>query len=512
LNVIGDEIYQYNTYINSLRNAFEMDLSNIYSNFKKLINTPKYQEAISKVDHLHYFLQSGFYIIDQLNSKVHPADLIHNWDINSEKDTLGKTINSSIKLLDIFSQSLKSVDSSRYWVNPYEIEKLFNDTTFRIYLGLLYIKHKNVELSFDKTKTTFGNVMDSVAKNLKSLNKYKLLTREFINKANEIDLSLKELKNKDIKNKPDPKFIYNFVNNSLDIIELCGEIPELPYINIDLDKTQFNKFICIARNGSKIYLNASNENYGLAISNLTVVMDTIFSVDLISKLVYNKYPCPTDCSKDTLKKYRAAERKHLLNVKNNILKYGTFMATIVEAKTSEEVASAIESVAMPVGSFRVKRSSQFNMALNSYLGGFAGWEYIPALKSNRKKPNLALSAPVGISLSWTGKKCNEKRSQKHSFGFFVSVVDVGAIASFRFGDDSTAITSTIQLKDIIAPGVNLVWNIRNAPISIMAGAQMGPILRKIYADNVIKEDNIYIRYGLSVVVDIPIINLYNKKD
>lgn len=511
LNVIGDEIYQYNTYINSLRNAFELDLTNIYSNFRKLINTPDYKKAISKVDHLNYFLQSGFYIVDQLNSKVHPAEIVHNWDIDPEKDTLGITINSSLKLLDIYSQSLKSKESDKYWVSPNELKLLMDEKTFRIYLGLTYIQHKNEALQFNDKNLTYGELMEDLASTLDSLDQYKKLLNKMITKANEIDLDLKKLSAKN-DDKPNSRDIYNFINSSIDFIDLCGGITELPYIDIDFNKVQFDKYIWISRNCSNIYQNVSSEKYGLAVANLTLLIDTVFTKKMAVTFAENKYGLVSENSSDSLKKLVCSEKQRLGNFKNLTLKYGTFMASVTEAKTSEEVASAIESVAMPVGSFRVKRTSQFNMALNGYLGGFAGYEYIPALKSNSTKPNIALSAPVGISFSWTGKNCKEVNSQKQSFGFFVSLIDVGAIASYRFGDDSTAIASTIQLKDIVSPGFSVVWNIRNAPISIMAGAQMGPILRKVYADDVVKEDNIYIRYGLSVVVDIPIINLYNKKD
>ena len=70
----------------------------------------------------------------------------------------------------------------------------------------------------------------------------------------------------------------------------------------------------------------------------------------------------------------------------------------------------------------------------------------------------------------------------------------------------------IKFKDIFAPGINLGWNVRNAPITILAGFQMGPLLREVRVDNVVLNNSVYYRYGLSIVVDIPIINLYNKRE
>jgi hypothetical protein len=116
---------------------------------------------------------------------------------------------------------------------------------------------------------------------------------------------------------------------------------------------------------------------------------------------------------------------------------------------------------------------------------------------------------VGVSVSWGGIKCNQK-SGGNSFGFFVSVIDIGALASFRFGDDSTSTVPIIQLKDIIAPGLFMSWGIAGTPFSLSAGAQIGPLLRNVSPSINTFSNNYYWRYGLAFTVDIPILNLYNR--
>ena len=51
-----------------------------------------------------------------------------------------------------------------------------------------------------------------------------------------------------------------------------------------------------------------------------------------------------------------------------LYKYGTFMAAVVQAKSSDDIENVIESFALPTGSARIKRESQFNVSLNAYAG------------------------------------------------------------------------------------------------------------------------------------------------
>ena len=129
------------------------------------------------------------------------------------------------------------------------------------------------------------------------------------------------------------------------------------------------------------------------------------------------------------------------------------------------------------------------------------------------------------------------------------MIDVGAISSFRFqnpintmtevqaddpttmDDETVMLSETVDvqhlpettLKNILAPGVYLIYGIPTWPVSIGIGAQRGPQLREIRInqqlidadgivtqglENVIESDGW--RYGFTLAVDIPIINFYTK--
>ena len=217
-------------------------------------------------------------------------------------------------------------------------------------------------------------------------------------------------------------------------------------------------------------------------------------------------------------------------------KYGAFMATMVQAKSSDDVEKVIEAFALPTGSARIKRESVFNVSLNAYTGLYGGYEHIKGIDNNCWQFNsYGVTAPIGVAISkghsifffGTGENNWAKGKKGWSTSLFISLVDIGALASFRFKDDSTIIKSnsttdtlstsqvpTIQLKDIISPGVFLSIGIPKSPLSVNFGAQMGANLRKITSSNGTSQidynDKIYWRYSISVCVDIPLLNFYTK--
>ena len=194
------------------------------------------------------------------------------------------------------------------------------------------------------------------------------------------------------------------------------------------------------------------------------------------------------------------EKERMLNVGSLILKYGGLASTIVKAETSDDVESAIDAVALPAGSSRIKRETHFNVALNAYCGLFAGRDKIN-IKSSSQDYSYGVTAPIGISASW-GIKHN-------SLSVFVSIVDLGAITAFRFVNDTAKTISKIQLKDIISPGLFISWGIPKCPISVNAGYQITPSLEAIDAKGNTLQSSLS-RLSIGVCVDIPVLNFYTK--
>jgi hypothetical protein len=209
--------------------------------------------------------------------------------------------------------------------------------------------------------------------------------------------------------------------------------------------------------------------------------------------------------------------------RNDYIKYGNFMANIIEADNSDEVKAAIEAAVLPVGSSSIKRETFSNISLNAFIGPMAGSEYLPALNEDQWAIVIGVTAPVGVAFNWgnigNGRRDNSmskeeqlKKSHKggKSFSLFFPLIDVGALATFRIGDDSSHVASEVKLENIMAPGVYGYWGFGKVPVSVGFGAQIGPQLRKINAEDANLEKNFYVRFGLNVVVDIPFFNFYTR--
>jgi hypothetical protein len=158
--------------------------------------------------------------------------------------------------------------------------------------------------------------------------------------------------------------------------------------------------------------------------------------------------------------------------------------------------------------------------LNGYIGATGGLEYIPALAQNKWGWVAGITAPVGIAFSW-GNKCEYKDGQVmvhkngnryggKSLTAFVSIIDVGALASYRLQHDSSSVVPQIQLKNIISPGLFFYYGFGKTPVSLGVGAQFGPQLREVSGTAVNLQQNYYVKIGASLVVDIPFFNIYTK--
>ena len=498
LRIIGSEIYNYNAYITSLRESFEKDLSALFVNLPKLMDEEKYVKALDGFPELRLILKSSFYIISQLNSDVHPGDIIHEFPKDFGKDHVPDNFYNSIQVLDLFSQNLRSKDKNKYWIGSDSITMLFEETTFRIYMGLIYQRTSdNIVFITNSGPVNFkSDVLKPFGDNWNAANgdikKFKDYISGFGSKIDAVNVSLKGIKSKSKDGQGSYKEIYLFINASLDFIDYSVSFGELPYIHDKVKSSNFfgfyHTYSFVARQGSDLYRSINNRDYGSAILNVIIICDTIFP-DRIMNGQYNPIQSNT----------------------KNILKYGTFMANIVNAKSSQDVESIIESVALPAGSSRIKRESRFNIALNSYLGLYVGHEFVQGVTNWPVINNYAVSAPIGVSFTWGGLKCKPK-SAGWGIGGFISIVDIGALASFRItANDSVDVAPNIKLQDIIAPGAFFTVNFPKSPFTLAIGSQVGPLLRSVDESSHELAKNVYWRLGMTLTVDIPLLNIYNQE-
>ena len=165
----------------------------------------------------------------------------------------------------------------------------------------------------------------------------------------------------------------------------------------------------------------------------------------------------------------------------------------------------MNSVLEPVGSYAYKRRASFTVALNSYPGLAGGAETISGDIRDAKAVG-GLACPVGLELNW-GTGIAGLR------GIFISAFDLGAVATYRFSatDADYANSPQIGWKQLVSPGLYLLLQQRDHPITLGLGMQLTPELRKVSGDST-ESAKTALRMGVFLSMDIPLFTLYVKHD
>jgi len=601
LNAIGDDIYLYEAYLLSLREAFEKDLASLLTNLPGIVDN--HPELFLRMPELKAMMLSAFFVGQQIQNKQHPGEIIENYPIGFVESF--KNVKASFQTLKLLSSSLRQGNEDEdYWVANTTLKSLFekDDLTLKIYLGLLQQKSDTIIFYEPNLKETkLSKVIDYSYNDLEqTLPQYRTYFRQLSFMTQNIQSKIKALKSID-QDSVLFENIYDIVKNSLDVMKYFVEVENLPRFPSGLhlqDSTE--KYFEALEITADLAIDINRRNYSSAIVNATAIYDfgikefnvrrkrrtRILTEELDSraflhqkqneKLKYYRaatkamtsgasndlaqliagteqvlktqkikadidIPEAVSIANSILKRdgnlyntliadsiagkvltdkaksaLRAFVRSHTdtlsSDVYRKLLKYGSFMSALVQAKSSAQVHAAIEAIALPVGSARVKRVSFFNVSLNTYLGLHWGDEYLNSDNSGQVKPGWSsiygVSAPIGFAASMSISR------KAGSMSLFASMVDLGAIASFRLKDDETDQLPTIKLENIFAPGLYLIYGIPKTPISVGYGWQKGPQLRSVNVPD--PQDpgkfvNEYVngyRWSLFLAVDIPMFNFY----
>ncbi|RYE52854.1 MAG: hypothetical protein EOP48_15570, partial [Sphingobacteriales bacterium] len=79
--------------------------------------------------------------------------------------------------------------------------------------------------------------------------------------------------------------------------------------------------------------------------------------------------------------------------------FSGLLTDVSSAENSEDLAKVIESYALPPGSYRTKRKSNFSFDLNAFTGVFVGAERIEG--TDKVGMVYGITAPVGFAFSWS---------------------------------------------------------------------------------------------------------------
>ena len=491
MQVVGEEVYQYETYLQTLRESFLEDLSQLPLNGEQLLikssadTSLVLHSLISQNPELGVVVKKLLETSHQFQLNDTPLPFIIEYLANSEwklgELAFGKP-QDVFKFIHHFSYSLLAEDSVTAnfagiafmprpkLINP-EIWVPFQDLFdlsrtpegLDFYFGLLYQSGAAVRFSD-------GSNMQSL---LNKNNRLALVDalRAFVKHGNTANQALKAIKNKDAADSGEDLSIWVLGNEFISLIE--------------------QGYAMKAALGSPL---SQNEKSTLYLLDLTFDLSTH-----IQQKQFGSAVTQMAAIIDTLSEGKAANA-----FKASFLKYGHFMASAIEADDAEEIQAAIEANALPVGSSSIKKYSSFNIALQAYVGGFYGNESLSSANGDREKDVFGISAPIGINTSFGFKKGG-------AISIFGSLVDIGAFTAFRLKDQDSDDLPELKLKNIFSPGVFLIYGLPEVPISLGVGYQRGPNLREVNPDAFGLEESSGERLSIILGVDIPVFNFFTSQ-
>lgn len=471
LTLIDQQIFQFQSYLEMLRSAFEQDFRNMPEHLADFLNQhAALSNNIFKEDWMKVAIPALLAVTQMEFNGASPPEVLNYLANQVSFNALPalEPVEGAFKVLNLLSASLLSNSDSSIWSSPTTvIELIDNPTAFELYLGMLYQKGENIKLDSQSTLRGIIKNWDN-----QKVQQTRSLILSFAYNANGIQENITQLDSLAAGSPLRYEVSYNLINNFL---QLFDDGFKARNILTGKKLSQTDKLVLdMMRYLNEFYLNIRLKNYSAAVLSMAQTLT----------LVLEK------------------EKPEYLD---DLVKYGAFMAAITKAENSSEVATAIEAFALPVGSSSTKKYSNFNMAVNAYVGGFYGTETLQTdTLSNRDNGVFGLSTPIGITASIGFGKGG-------SLSIFGSLIDIGALTAFRFDDDETADLPKFNFGNILAPGAYVMYGFfGDLPISIGAGWQLGPNLREVNSSTLEISQTRASRVSIIFAVDIPLINLANK--
>jgi len=485
--LVENDPYNYASFLETFRATLKKDLDQLTENIPTLIRANK-GSVVSLTNDQFATLMIGLEAIKSYSLKKSSASIILDATKVPEISSISNgDLKFGITLLNLMTDELTDRVSND-WND--EIKSFFEgqdaDAEKRacLFLGLFYEKNRSFFGARDLDK-----MVPYVAKFYKSVSLIKNYQVEMSN----IRKAGISLTNSEIIRYAELSI--NMIDQSLNASDLFGTP----------DANAVAKFLPIAKKSLSIISSIQEKQYAIAFVN---------SLSLTSELLPNS------------------------DFKTGLVKYGNFAVNIVTAENAEAMGKALETAALPVGSYKIKRNAIFNIGLNAYAGGFFGYEFLNnrgdgvlPMNVTHKSPLAGFSAPLGITFSLAGTKMynpsiakeknykrfkdkdgNEKVFTGSSWSLFITAIDLGAVTAFRLTNDKTETLPDVTFKNIIAPGAYLVRGMRGVPISYGIGGQYGPQVRKI--EDFDTDKNLISAWNvrLFIAIDIPLFNFYTKME
>ncbi|AYQ33774.1 hypothetical protein [Runella sp. SP2] len=411
---------------------------------------------------------------------------LSNLDELSSINNLEETapIRNILKLSGLFARNMRVGEDG--FIDKKALEYYKKPEVVQIFLGLLLKKEETAlkQIFIDASKNTLYEALNT-ASAVNILSHLNSLTNDYqkflkADKPSADDATLRKSQQ--------VTFIATRSQAAIDMLGHLANLSNTLGITNTNQVTEFEKYRSAAKTFVTISKNVIEKDYGIAVNGV---------FNLIEILELNN----------------DSERSPLFR---EFLKYGMFAATVASAETSAEMVAALETAALPVGSYRIKRNNRLNISVNSYGGISGGYEEFRAQGGGFFAP----SALVGFYIGRGTQQKNVKNNDGCSNGVFLSLIDVGGIFALRLiGSDTTknktttAVLPEISWRNILTPGIYYVHGFKNSPISLGVGFQRAPQLRLSDKNNSLTILDVDAwRIGAKLTIDIPLFNIKTRAD
>lgn len=444
--------YNYPVFMETLKQGFEEDLSILPNNLIKVVpaisNKPEYLLIAKMLDpnfRVNYFIS------------------INDFSNELQEDTTNNKFRKVVYSASIISNMVYkggTKDGSVTVITKIELNKLKSDSS---------LLSRYIALLIKQNEKTLGAVVPQKDSIIKLLAKLIPVYNSLSDQANILRSAAAE-----------KKLSRDTLQTSFAILITSIQTGVSEYkklINPTLNTDALDKILSTAESANNISRYIIERKYGLALIN------TIEFVN--SSLNKNIRP----------------------ETKQKVGRYCGFITNVLSATTKDDMVQALETAANPVGSYRIKRNSTFNISLNAFAGGFYGYSFL------KDTSLFGFTAPVGLYFGFgnIGKKNNKAISNYggKSLGLFFPLVDVGAVTAFRLKDGNTQLAD-ISWTNVFSPGAYISYGFGKCPISLNLGGQLGPELNGIDKDG---KPAFYKKewfWRASVVIDIPFFDFLIK--
>jgi len=526
------EVTKYASSLNAMKAAFNEDIHNLLANVGNLTTLKKYRDLIDRFPALT-LLFAACDLIDLLKSDAIPAEIIYQLSMTPYiRQCAPNNYNSSIRLAALISNSLRDVriyDENKDiigWIERPNLNLLRdNESVFRIFMGLFAqqangIIFKTDHRTFDMQKTLFAKSSEVLNGHFIVYN-FTATIENIKKKTNEIQ----QLKKTAARPSEFAKAYLEIANDINELAENClSVLPSTPEINEVRKKVNAvkNEYLPLLGQATKVLGSIEEKEYSRALYQADTLLSKIFDKQQLDKLktlrnetqkqiAAIKDDAPGSVRANLIKSNQEIDEIVSTNfeeIRKYYLKYGLFISAVASAKTSGDVKEALKAVALPTGSSRIKKTHNFSISLNAYVGFYHAWNQNHA-EAKLPETETGLTVPIGFALNWG-------HFLKGSLTAYVGIVDVGAIFTYKVNTDSS-LQSDIEFGQLFSPSIGFVYGFpiiekHNIPLSIGVNYQWGPKLRKVDETGNSVLPLLTQRINVFVAVDIPILNFRVSKN